>query len=72
MAELTLIISGMTCGGCVASVTRVLQASPGVRQVTVSLVPSRAVVDYDPDNVTPNQLATAVQDAGFSVTETKF
>ncbi len=29
MADLTLTISGMTCGGCVNSVTRVLQSTPG-------------------------------------------
>lgn len=71
MADLTLIISGMTCGGCVNSVTRVLQSAPGVHHVTVSLLPSLAKVDYDPNSVTPTQLAAAVTDAGFGVVEIK-
>ena len=30
METVTLKVGGMTCGGCVASVTRVLKATPGV------------------------------------------
>lgn len=71
MAELTLIISGMTCGGCVNSVTQVLQSINGVHQASVSLMPSRAKISYDPDSVKPDQLTQAVTDAGFSVVEIK-
>ncbi len=68
MTEAILTITGMTCGGCVNSVTRVLQAVPGVQQAAVTLVPSQAVVSYDAARTDPEKLAQAVAGAGFTVT----
>lgn len=68
MSKIILTISGMTCGGCVNSVTRVLQAVPGVQQASVTLVPSQATVSYDASLADPEKLAQAVADAGFTVT----
>ena len=71
MAEAILTISGMTCGGCVNSVTRVLQATSGVQQANVSLVPSQAKVSYDAALTDTEKLAQAVAEAGFTVTATR-
>lgn len=68
MTEAILTISGMTCGGCVNSVTRVLQAVPGVQQASVTLVPPQAKVSYDAALADPEKLARAVAEAGFTVT----
>ena len=68
MSEIILSITGMTCGGCVNSVTRVLQATPGVHQASVSLLPSQAVVSYDASVTGPDHLAKAIAEAGFTVT----
>jgi len=62
MAEITLIISGMKCGGCVASVEQALQAQAGVESVNVSLENASAVITGQADSDT---LAKAVTDAGF-------
>lgn len=67
MTDLTLPITGMTCGGCVRSVTAVLQALPGVDSVHVTLQPGQAQVRFDEAQVSPAQLAAAVEDAGFEV-----
>lgn len=67
MSEIILSINGMTCGGCVNSVTRVLQSVPGVHEVNVSLAPPQAVIRYDASAATPEQFARAVADAGFTV-----
>ncbi|MBX6391987.1 MAG: heavy-metal-associated domain-containing protein [Burkholderiales bacterium] len=67
MAEQVLNIGGMTCQGCVNSVTRVLQALPGVESVAVSLEKSEARVRYDPSRVAPDAFRQAVQQAGFEV-----
>lgn len=67
MADITLSITGMSCGGCVRSVTGVLKALPGVSAVDVTLEPGEARVSFDPDQVSPAQLAAAVEDAGFEV-----
>lgn len=66
--ETTVIkIEGMTCGGCVASVTRVLQALPGVGRADVSLERKQATVEYDAALAATDQLRQAVEDAGFEV-----
>lgn len=39
MSEIILSVTGMTCGGCVNSVQKVLAALPGVQRVEVSLHP---------------------------------
>jgi copper chaperone len=66
--ETTVIkIEGMTCGGCVASVTRVLQALPGVGHADVSLEQKQATVEHDTALASVDQLRQAVEDAGFEV-----
>ena len=39
METITIDVKGMSCGGCVASVTRVLKSVPGVSDVAVTLTP---------------------------------
>jgi copper chaperone len=67
METTTLKIKGMTCGGCVASVRRVLEALDGVRRADVSLEKNEATVDFEPGRVKPDELETAVEDAGYEV-----
>jgi len=62
----TLKVSGMTCQGCVRSVTRVLQAVPGVDGVEVSLDKGEAQVRYDPARTDVPGLRSAVEQAGYS------
>jgi copper chaperone len=68
MQSTVLVITGMTCGGCVNSVTRVLKALPGVNDVEVTLLPSQARVSFDENQTSLNSLRLAVQEAGFTVT----
>jgi len=67
METVTLGISGMTCGGCVRSVTNVLTALDGVAKADVSLENRSAVVDYDPGKVAVDQLKRSVVEAGFEI-----
>ena len=60
-------VQGMSCQGCVASVTRVLKAVPGVANVNVTLQPGAASVDYDASRTNVDALKTAVKDAGYGV-----
>ena len=63
--ETTLIkVGGMSCQGCVKSVTGVLQALPDVASVDVSLERGEARVQHGP-GATPELLRQAVLDAGF-------
>ena len=67
METVTLDVQGMTCGGCVASVTRVLRAVPGVTDVNVTLQPGAAKVTFDPARTAVPALKSAVEDAGYDV-----
>lgn len=58
-------VSGMTCQGCVRSVTRVLKGVPGVEGVEVSLERGEADVRYDPARTAVPALRKAVEDAGY-------
>ena len=67
MEKATLNISGMTCGGCVRSVSSVLSALDGVAKADVSLDKQCAVVDYDAAKLNVEQLKHAVTEAGYEV-----
>ena len=65
MATVTLNIDGMTCAGCVKSVTKVLNDLDGVHSATVSLENKNAQVEFDEGKIQIAQLVEAVEDAGF-------
>jgi copper chaperone len=58
-------VDGMTCNGCVKSVTNAIRQAPGVAGVDVSLGDKRATVTYDPAAGSPAQIVAAIVDAGF-------
>ncbi len=63
MKQLTLNISGMSCGHCVARVTNALKAVAGVETEAVKI--GSATVAYDPATTSPEQIAAAVSHAGY-------
>ena len=67
MQTATLKIRGMTCGGCVASVERVLRGLDGVGRAEVSLENGEATVQFEPARVKPAELEAAIEDAGYEV-----
>lgn len=67
MTEITFGIDGMTCNGCVNSVTQALQNVAGVQSAQVSLADACATVSFDETRTQPHALHQAVQDAGFEV-----
>ena len=69
MNTIQLTVTGMTCGGCVNSVHKVLTAMPGVQSAEVTLNPGQALVVYDPARVAPAALVQTIVDAGFGVTD---
>jgi copper chaperone len=68
MESVTMKVDGMTCMGCVGSVTRVLQAVTGVGKVDVSLEKAQASIEFDPKLASRDQLRAAVEGAGFDAT----
>lgn len=68
MATTTLNVDGMTCGACTAAIESAFQSVPGVGEVSVSLIMSRAVVHHDPAVISPTKVAETVEDCGFDAT----
>ena len=66
MSEKTYTIKGMSCGGCVNSLTRVLKAVPGVEPVKIEV--GRALLRIDDARVSAQTVKDAVARAGFEVT----
>ncbi|MDR2239267.1 MAG: cation transporter [Zoogloeaceae bacterium] len=65
METAILKVEGMSCGGCVKSVTGVLGALPGVAKADVSLEEKCARVTFEPGRVTREDMRRAIIDAGF-------
>ena len=59
----TYLVGGMTCSGCVKSVTRAITAQYPAVGVDVELDGGKVQIDGDVEDV---QIATLVEDAGFS------
>ncbi len=67
METIILKVGGMTCQGCVASVTRVLKAVDGVSDAQISLEKNEARVTYDAQKTSQAKLAEAIEAAGYDV-----
>ena len=65
MPTRTLAIEGMSCGHCVKAVTMALQDMPGVDVKDVKV--GQAIVEADEQMVTREQLAAAIDEAGFTL-----
>jgi len=66
MATITLVVKGMSCGGCVKSVKGVLEGMKGVKSVNVDLASGKTIIEYDaPMDI--NVFEKAIEEAGFEV-----
>jgi copper chaperone len=63
--ETVFTISGMSCGGCVNSLTRVLKSVQGIEPLHIEVGKARVRLD---DGVTTEAVKDAVARAGFAVT----
>ncbi|MBY0431618.1 MAG: heavy metal translocating P-type ATPase, partial [Rhodospirillales bacterium] len=61
---MSLPVAGMTCAACSARLERVLAKVPGVASASVSLAAERAEIQGE---AAPEELAEAIEKAGFSV-----
>jgi copper ion binding protein len=70
MKRTELSIEGMSCGHCVARVKNALINVKGVQKAEVSLEEKNAIVEYDSDAASPEDMKKAVaeMDLGYEVT----
>lgn len=60
-------VTGMTCGGCVRTLSRTLRGIDGVEEANVSLASASATVQFDDQRISLHELEQAVARAGYSV-----
>lgn len=66
MAQDKFDVGGMTCAACQAHVDHAVNKLDGVQSVAVNLLAGSMLVDYDPAQVSPDDICTAVDRAGYS------
>ena len=59
-------VRGMHCGGCERTVSRALQALPGVGRAQADLVAEEVEVTFDPGRTDLGAIRAAVREAGFT------
>jgi P-type Cu+ transporter len=67
--QIDLPIEGMTCAACVRRVERSLGKVEGVTDASVNLATEKARVAYDPSRVRLDEIAAAIEKAGYGVGE---
>lgn len=65
--KLHLKVGGMSCSFCVASMTKALERTEGVRQASINLAHEEALIEYEPAKVSPQQLKQLILDLGYTV-----
>ena len=60
--QTVISVTGMSCGHCVAAVTKALERIPGVEQADVSLEQAEAVVT---GSAAADQLLAAIREEGY-------
>ena len=63
----TIPVIGMACSVCAANVERKLNSLEGVNSATVSLAGRTALVDYDPEKITLEDMKREISNAGYDL-----
>lgn len=63
----TIPVIGMACSVCAANVEKKLQSLKGVSSVTVSLASRTALVDYNPDVISLEDMKREISNAGYDL-----
>lgn len=66
LERLDLHVSDMSCEGCAETIRNTVMSGPGVSRVDVDLEAKKVVIDYDPDQTTPDELCDRINSAGYS------
>jgi Cu2+-exporting ATPase len=64
-AEVRLVVDGLRCASCVWVTEHLLQATPGVKEATVSYATGRASLRWDPETVALGDLAGKIAALGY-------
>jgi Cu+-exporting ATPase len=60
-----VLISGMTCASCSASIERSLRNLGGIIEIGISVVNGKAKIEFDPHKIGQRDFLDAINDMGF-------
>lgn len=60
-------VGGMSCSFCTQTIEKGYNRLDGVEKVNVSLSHEEALVEYDPDKISPQELRRTLTDLGYTV-----
>lgn len=63
----TIPVIGMACSVCSANVEKKLQSLEGINSASVSLASRTALVDYDPDIISLEDMKREISNAGYDL-----
>lgn len=63
----TFPVTGLHCAACAANVERCLNKQPGVTSATVNFATSTALVEFNPETISPEALKKAVENYGYGL-----
>ena len=66
--EANLLITGMTCASCAASVESSLKKMEGVQKIAVNLMTGRTKITFDPEKADPRKFVEKIDSIGYGAT----
>jgi len=67
LARVRAKIGGLHCSLCTGTIEKALGRQPGVEKVAVSLTHEQALIEYDPERASAEQLLGTLRDIGYTV-----
>lgn len=64
-------VAGMSCAGCARSIEKGLKRKDGIIDIRVSITTEKAIVTYDPDKITLDEILDSVESLGYRFLEDK-
>lgn len=65
MKDIKLKIEGMHCTGCSSRLEKVLNNVEGVEKATVSFEEKEAIITYNEEKISEEQIKSEIEEAGF-------
>ncbi len=65
MKQIKLTLEGMTCASCANNIDRILHQTEGISQANVNLANDTALITYDEDKVSSDDMIKAVESIGY-------
>ena len=69
--KLQIKIGGMSCSFCAGTVSQACERMDGVSKASVSLAHEEALIEYDPNRVTPAAIKDTLLSLGYTVRNPK-